>query len=102
MIAVSQIVQFVRRGRVFSLATFGDEETEVLELMLTNDSELVNKPLKELKLPRGVLVGAIGQNDQVQIPDCNSVIRDGDHVVFFVEKRAQPKLEKLLVGSERI
>lgn len=102
LIAVSQIVQFVRRGKVVSLATFGDEEAEAMEVIASEGSKLVDTPLQKLKLPKGVIVGAIMSQDQMLIPNGTTVINSGDRVVFFVQAAVRSKLEKLLVGAERL
>lgn len=102
LIAVSQIVQFIRRGKVVSLATFGDDEAEAMEVIAMEGSKLIDTPLNQLKLPRGVIVGAIMSHDQMVIPNGETVINAGDRIVFFVQTAVRTKLEKLLVGTERL
>lgn len=102
LIAVSQIVQFIRRGRVLALATFGDGEAEAMEVVALEGSKLVDTPLRDLKLPKGVIVGSIMSRDEMVIPDGTTVITPGDRIVFFVQAEARPRLENLLVGTERI
>jgi trk system potassium uptake protein TrkA len=102
LIAVSQIVQFIRRGKVVSLATFGDDEAEAMEVIALEGSKLVDTPLRKLKLPRGVIVGAIVSQEQMVIPNGETVINAGDRIVFFVQTAVRSKLEKLLVGTERL
>lgn len=102
LIAVSQIVQFIRRGKVVSLATFGDDEAEAMEVIALEGSKLIDTPLQELKLPKGVIVGAVMSRDQMQIPNGSTVISAGDRIVFFVQTAVRPKLETFLVGTERL
>jgi trk/ktr system potassium uptake protein len=102
LIAVSQIVQFIRRGKVVSLATFGDDEAEAMEVIALEGSKLIKTPLRELRLPKGVIVGAIMSQDQMVIPNGSTVINAGDRIVFFVQAAVRSKLEKLLVGTERL
>jgi len=102
LIAVSQIVQFIRRGKVVSLATFGDDEAEAMEVVALEGSKLIDTPLNQLKLPRGVIVGAIMSHEQMVIPNGETVINAGDRIVFFVQTAVRSKLEKLLVGTERL
>lgn len=102
LIAVSQIVQFVRRGKVVSLATFGDDEAEAMEVIALEGSKLIDTPLMELNLPKGVIVGAVVSRDQMVIPSGSTVISAGDRIVFFVQTAVRSKLEKLLVGTERL
>lgn len=102
LIAVSQIVQFIRRGKVVSLATFGDDEAEAMEIIALEGSKLIDTPLSKLDLPKGVIVGAIMSQDQMLIPNGSTVINAGDRIVFFVQTAVRPKLEKLLVKTERL
>lgn len=102
LVAVSQIVQFVRRGKVLSLATFGNDEAEAMEVVALEGSKLVDKPLVDLKLPRGVIVGAIVSGDEMVIPHGRSVLTAGDRIVFFLETESRPQLETFLVGTERM
>ncbi|HIB64402.1 MAG TPA: Trk system potassium transporter TrkA [Phycisphaerales bacterium] len=102
LIAVSQIVQFIRRGKVVSLATFGDEEAEAMEVIALDGSKLINTPLNQLDLPKGVIVGAVMSRDQMFIPNGTTIINAGDRIVFFVQSAARTKLEKLLVKTERL
>lgn len=101
LIAVSQIVQFIRRGKVVSLATFGDDEAEAMEVVALEGSKLIDTPLSQLKLPKGVIVGAVMSHDQMVIPNGSTTISVGDRIVFFVQTAVRGKLEKLLVGTER-
>lgn len=102
LIAVSQIVQFIRRGKVLSLATFGDDEAEAMEVVALEGSKLVDKSLRELPLPRGVIVGAILKGEEMIIPHGDTVVRAGDRIVFFIQTASRAQLEKLLVGSEKM
>ncbi len=102
LVAVSQIVQFVRRGKVLSLATFGNDEAEAMEVVALEGSKLVNTPLVDLKLPRGVIVGAIVSGEEMVIPNGSTVLNAGDRIVFFLETESRPQLEDFLVCTERM
>ena len=45
--------------------------------------KIINKPLKELSLPDGVLITAIHRGDQVIIPRGDDRILEGDKVTLF-------------------
>ena len=55
----------------------------------------VGVPLREAKLPEGVLLGAIVRKDQVIIPRGDSVVRAGDLVILFASTASVKKVEKL-------
>jgi len=92
--AVDRILQFVRKGRVISVTTFREEEAEALELVATEKSKYVGRPLRDLKFPRGSLVGAIVRPDgQVLVPSGQVEIQPGDRVLFFALESVVPELE---------
>ncbi len=92
---VSSVLQHVRRGRIRSVYSLKDGEAEVLEAEALETSPLVGKPLREARLPSGVLVGAIIRDDQVIMPRANTVIRAQDRVVIVARAAAVKKVEKL-------
>jgi trk system potassium uptake protein TrkA len=101
---VDRILQFVRKGRVMSVLTFREEEAEAIELVAQAKSRYVNRPLKELRLPREAIVGAIVRPDGTAIvPRGDSVIHPEDRVIFFTLERIVPELEKaFLAEAQRV
>ncbi|MCZ2156269.1 MAG: hypothetical protein LC114_20595, partial [Bryobacterales bacterium] len=94
-VAVDQILQFVRKGRVLSVTTFRDEEAEAIELLATKDSRYAGKRLMDLKFPDGSIVGAIARpTGEVLVPRGTSTIEVGDRVIFFARESTVPKLEQ--------
>jgi len=100
-ITVSTILQHVRRGRIRSVHTITEGFGELIEAEALETSSLVGTPLREAKLPEGVLLGAIVRDDQVITPRGGTVVRSGDLVVLFAATEAVKKVEKLFsVGLE--
>ena len=83
LMAASAILRFVRIGAVEQVATFSDTDAEAIEIEVTPGSEAVGKTLLDLKLPVGVIIGGISRNGTTFVPDGSSVIREGDHIIFF-------------------
>jgi trk system potassium uptake protein TrkA len=97
--AVDRILQFVRKGRVLSVTTFGEEEAEAIELLASKGSRYVGRPLNELRFPRGAIVGAIARPDgQVLIPRGNAIIEAGDRVIFFALESTVRDLESVFLA----
>ena len=94
--AFRSILQFIRKGKIISVAPLKGEYAEAIEAEALETSEIVNIPLANLKLPDGVLIGAIVRNDEIIIPKGNSIIIPNDHIIIFALQDAIPKLEKLL------
>lgn len=98
--AVSAILQFIRRGKVVTVTALADERAEALEIVALETSELVGRPLRELKLDRAI-VGAIVRGEEVIIPDGDDRIEVGDHVVVFAMREAIGKLEQQMMVKLR-
>ncbi|WP_417453258.1 Trk system potassium transporter TrkA [Kiloniella sp.] len=94
-ITVSNILQHVRRGRIRSVHTIADGLGEVIEAEALETSSLVGVPIREAKLPPGVIVGAIVRDGEVIIPRGGTIVRSHDLVVIFSAAEAVKKIEKL-------
>lgn len=94
-ITVSKILQYVRRGRIHSVHTLRDDFGELIEAEALATSELVGTPLREAKLPQGVLIGAIVRDGVTIYPSGGTIIEAGDRVVLFAAADAIRKVEKM-------
>jgi len=97
LLAVNRILQYIRRGKILNVAILPEEQAEVIETVAMETSDLIERPLRELRLPPGVLIGAILRDEQVLIPRGDSVIHPGDKVTLVTSTAAIPQLEKLLM-----
>jgi trk system potassium uptake protein TrkA len=99
--AVDRILQYVRKGRVLSVTTFREEEAEAIELVAA-ESRYTGKKLKEVRFPKGAIVGAIVRPDgEVTVPRGEESIQPGDRVIFFTLERVVPELESAFLAAPR-
>ncbi len=94
-ITVSNILHHVRRGRVHAVHSLHEGFGELMEVDALETSPLVGKPLKEIKLPQGVLVGALVRDGKVISPRGMTIVQANDRVVLFAAAEAVKKVEKL-------
>ncbi|MCY3759232.1 MAG: Trk system potassium transporter TrkA [Acidobacteria bacterium] len=100
--AVDRILQFVRKGRVLSVTTFREEEAEAIELIAAEGSKYVGRSLREVRLPRGAIVGAIARpNGEVVVPRGEATIQAGDRVIFCTLENTVPLLESAFLAEAR-
>ena len=100
--AVDRILQFVRKGRVLSVTTFREEEAEAIELIAAEGSKYVGRSLREIRFPRGAIVGAIARpNGEVVVPRGEGTIQAGDRVIFFTLENTVPLLESAFLAEAR-
>ncbi|MDA8230119.1 MAG: Trk system potassium transporter TrkA [Magnetospirillum sp.] len=94
-ITVSTILQHVRRGRIHAVHSLHEGFGELIEADALETSSLVGKPLREVKLPGGVLLGAVVRGTEVISPRGSTVVQAGDRVVLFAAADAVKKVEKM-------
>ena len=109
---IGTLLTHVRRGDVAMVHSLRRGAAEALELIAHGDarsSQVVGKRIEQLDLPKGATIGAIvrraptpdePEREQVIIAHHDTVIEADDHViVFVVNKRMVPKVEKLFQVS---
>lgn len=97
--AVDRILQFVRKGPVLSVTTFGEEEAEAIEMLASEGTRYAGRRLKDLRFPRGAIVGAIVRpGGAVIVPRGESAIEVGDRVIFFALESVVPELERAFLS----
>jgi trk system potassium uptake protein TrkA len=80
---------------VLSVAKLRREDAEVIEFQISSSSPITDRPLKELKLPKGLLIAAVVRDRQAYIPDGNFVTRADDRVLVFSDGRSTKTIAEL-------
>ena len=84
-LAVSrEVMRFLRGKHVLSVATVLGLDAEILELTVDERSPITAKPLSNLKMPKGMLVGARLHDDHLEVATGKTHIEAGDRMVMFV------------------
>ena len=73
-------VHSLRRGRA--------EAIEAIAHGDANSSKVVGKGVREIPFPAGTGVGAIVRNQEVIIPNKDTLIESEDHVIIFMDDKA--------------
>ncbi len=94
-ITVSTILQHVRRGRIHSVHTLRDGFGELIEAEALETSSLVGAPLRDVKLPNGVMLGAIVRDGEVISPRGSTMVQARDRVVLFSPEESIRKVENM-------
>lgn len=83
LVAAAQIMRYTRSKDVVDLAILQNEKAEVVELVLSDTSRVVNKKISKINFPRGMLIGTIVRNEEIIIPHGDTKLLPGDHLVIF-------------------
>jgi trk system potassium uptake protein TrkA len=106
---IGTLLAHVRRGDCVAVHSLRRGAAEALELIAHGDrksSKVVGRKVEEIDLPKGATIAALvrrrsgqdarGAADEVIIAHHDTVIQPDDHVIVFaVNKRLVPKVEKL-------
>lgn len=96
---IGSILTHIRRGdivRVHSLRRGAAETIEVIAHGDEKTSQVVNKAVMELRLPKGTIIGAIVRGNHVIIPKNETRIEAEDHVIIFLtDKKHIKDVERL-------
>jgi trk system potassium uptake protein TrkA len=103
-LAVAREVRRYLRGKhVLSVATVHGLDAEILEVKATPDAPVTHKPLKDLELPQGILLGAVEHSDgATEIATGTTHIEAGDRAIVFVLPDQVGRVESLFAAHKGV
>ncbi len=95
-IIVSNIMQYVRRGRIISIHNIHEGETEVMEIEISDSSNVANKKIADIDFPPSVVIGAILRDKKIIIPEGDDKIKPQDRIIILSSSEHAREVEKML------
>jgi len=95
LITISEILRFIRGGRLLSLSLLLNGQAEVVELIVPPESRSVGRTLAKLGLPKGVIIGAILRGRKIIVPKGDDKIYANDRLVVFAVGQTVRSIEAL-------
>ena len=96
---IGSLLTHVRRGDVVMVHSVRRGAAEAIEAVAHGDhksSRVVGRSIDEIKLPRGVTIGAVVRGEDVIIAHHDTVIKTDDHVILFLsDKKCIQEVERL-------
>lgn len=96
---IGTLLTHVRRGDIVNVYSLRRGAAEAIEAIAHGDqrsSKVVDRSIREIKLPPGTTIGAIVRDEEVLIAHDSTVIRAEDHVILFViDKKHIRDVERL-------
>ncbi len=83
LITASEILRMVRGGKIESISLLLGGQGETIEFIAQEGSKIVGRRLKDLNLPKGIIIAAILHGEEIIIPRGDSIIEAGSRVVAF-------------------
>ncbi|KGQ43416.1 potassium transporter peripheral membrane component [Gallibacterium anatis] len=100
---VSALLSYVRKGDIVNVTVLRRGVAEVIEIVAhgnTQTSQVIGRELKKIKIPQGVIIGAVSRNGEVLIANEELIIEENDHVILFLQdKKYIAEVEKLFQPS---
>ncbi|HEY5656729.1 MAG TPA: Trk system potassium transporter TrkA [Myxococcota bacterium] len=96
LLVIGMTLQHILGQQVHSVAQLLEDRIEVVEAEVAKGSALTRGTLSEVKLPRGVLVAALGRGDSLLVPRGSDSAQPGDRVLLITTTENEPKLARFL------
>ena len=91
LLAVHQILTFVRGKGVHSVTKLLECDAEALELIPEPGAAVTRAPIKKLSFPRQSIIGAVSNGSEVFLANGDTHIRAGERVIVLLStKRRRP------------
>jgi len=88
---IGSVLAHIRRGDVVAVHSLRRGRAEAIEAIAhgdKNSSKVIGKGVREIPFPPGTGVGAIVRDQQVIIPNKDTLIEPEDHVIIFMDDKA--------------
>lgn len=96
LVAANYIEKLIDRPGIVDLAIIGRGDAEILELIITENSKVVNKKLKEI-YKKDYLIIAVYEDDELTIPDGETELKPNDRIIILAKKDAVDEVRRLFV-----
>ena len=97
LLAANNIFRYIRKGEVVAMTKLNNMNAELLEFVVTPSSNVTNKTIRDIDIPRSAIIGGVVRNGEGQIALGDFKIQSGDRVVVCCQPQSIGKVEKLFV-----
>jgi trk system potassium uptake protein TrkA len=93
------VEEAVEVGRLVRILQFERGQARLVEVTLADDSDVVDKAISEIDLPRDATFVAIVRDEHVVMPRGDSVFEAGDEVLAMVTPDSEDEVRRILTGG---
>jgi trk system potassium uptake protein len=93
------VEEAVEVGRLVRILQFERGQARLVEVTLADDSDVVDKAISEIDLPRDATFVAIVRDEHVVMPRGDSVFEAGDEVLAMVTPDSEEEVRRILTGG---
>lgn len=95
LIAANDIFRFVRKGQVEAVKSLQGVDAEIIEFGIHKNNRLTKHPLKDLRLPKAMIIGGVIRGEESLIPNGHFRLQLNDKVIVFALPEAIAEVEKI-------
>ncbi|HYE12605.1 MAG TPA: Trk system potassium transporter TrkA [Patescibacteria group bacterium] len=99
LITTNKILTYVSRNNLETLHRIIEGKAEIIEFIVERNSKILNNKLKNLKLPKDVIIATIVRKNEVVIPHGDDVIKEGDRVIVIAKNKNVTALNDIIVSN---
>ncbi len=97
LLAANTIFRYIRKGEVIAMTKLNNMNAELLEFKVKENSEITNKQIRSINIPRSAIIGGVVRNGEGIIPLGDFVIKENDKVVVCCLPRSIKRVEKIFL-----
>jgi trk system potassium uptake protein TrkA len=95
LLAANSIFRFVRKGKIEAIASLHGVDAEIIEFELHKSNRLLDKTIKQLRLPPSSIVAGVVRGNESFIPDDEFVLAKNDKIVVLALPDAIKQVEEI-------
>jgi trk system potassium uptake protein len=93
------VEEAVTVGRLIRILQFEGGQARLVEATLADNSPVIDRPLKEVGVPRDATVVAVVRGEHVVMPRGDTVFEVGDEVLAMVTPESEEEVRRILTGG---
>ncbi len=97
LLAANEIFRFIRKGNILELNKLNNMNAEVLEFLVSSNSKVIGKKIKDINFPRSAIIGGVIRDDKGLIALGDFQIKEGDKILICSLYEGISKVEKLFL-----
>ena len=97
LLAANEIFRFIRKGNILELNKLNNMNAEVLEFLVSSNSKVIGKKIKDINFPRSAIIGGVIRDDKGLIALGDFQIKEGDKVLICSLYEGISIVEKLFL-----
>jgi len=99
VLAANEILKFIRRGKLLSVAHLHGLDAEVVEIVAGPDSPITKQPLYQMDIVKEkIIIGGVRQGGEWETAVGSTHIQPGDQAIAICTSPELKELQRLFLG----